>query len=166
MKPINGIAAAVASCVLLAGAALAAAPEESILIVEGAQTVQNFLLSPSTKQVNYEISLPYPAQAVGDPQWQQLQAAGWHRCHFADPAQETANQDWSKSIDGSVTPNRIVHQRQTYWAKDEQMIAVKLRYYSEADGPTPDTKTQRVHLVFYSERGQAMASYLQVDCGQ
>ena len=167
MKPFGWIAAAATVAgIWVATAVSAAAPEESFLVVDGAQTVQTFLLSPTTRQINYEMSLAYPAPAVGEPQWQQLEAAGWHRCRFADPAQEAANQDWVKSADASVTPARTVHQRQTYWAKEDQLIAVKLRYYSAADGPAPDNKTQRVHLVFYSERAKAMAAYLKVDCGQ
>lgn len=166
MKPIKWIAAAAMAGVLLATGASAATPEETLLVVEGAQTVQTFKLSPTAQQINYEMSLAYPAQALGDPQWQQLAAAGWRQCRFADPGQEAANQDWVKSLDTSETPARIVHQRQTYWAKDDQLIAVKLRYYSAADGPAPDNNTQRVHLVFYSERAQAMATYLKVDCGQ
>ena len=166
MKSIGWIAAALLFEAALATRAAAATPEESLLVLRDAESVRNFELSPSTRQINYEMRLAYPAQAIGEPQWQQLAATGWRKCRFADPAQEAANQDWAKSVDTSETPSRIVHQRQTYWAKEDQMIAVKLRYYSAADGPAPDNSTQRVHLVFYSERAPAMATYLKVDCGQ
>jgi hypothetical protein len=166
MKPIAWIAAVLLFEVVSTTGASAATPEESLLVLRDAETVQTFELSPTTRQINYEMRLAYPEQAIGEPQWQQLEATGWHRCRFADPAQEAANQDWVKVADASVTPSRTVHQRQTYWAKDDQLIAVKLRYYSAADGPAPDNTTQRVHLVFYSERAQAMAVYLKVDCAQ
>ena len=161
MKPSAWAVAALLFLSWSGTAALAAAPEEAFLIVQGADAVETFKLSPTANQTNYTVTLAYPEQAVGDAQAQQLQAAGWRQCRSTDPVQA----DWFKTVD-AATPDRTIHQHQTLWAKDEQLIIVKLRYFSAANAEVPDNSTQRVNLIFYTERAQEMARYLKADCTQ
>ena len=73
---------------LVSSEAYAAATEEALLIVDGAQNLFRVPQSAVGRQISYTVDLEYPARAIGEPQWDQLRETGWVRCHSLDPDQE------------------------------------------------------------------------------
>lgn len=153
---------------LVSSEAYAAATEEALLIVDGAQNLFRVPQSAVGRQISYTVDLEYPARAIGEPQWDQLRKTGWVRCHSLDPDQEAANQDWVNFIDGTVTPERIIHQHLTHWLRDDQMITISLRYYSGMQGghARPDHTEQHVDRIFHDSHGREGAEWLRVDCSK
>lgn len=155
---------------LVSSEAYSAAAEEALLIVDGAQNLFRIPRNPGSRQISYIMDLEYPARAVGEPQWDQLKETGWVRCRSLDPGQEAANRDWVNFVDGTVTPERTIHQHLTHWFKGNQMIMISLRYYSGTRNgysrSRPDSTEQHVDLVFDDEHGRDMAEWLQLDCSK
>lgn len=145
-----------------------ASAEEALLIAKDAKGL--FLLRHSDvyRQISYTMDLEYPARAIGEPQWKQLRNTGWVRCRSLDPNQEAANYDWVDFIDGTVTPERIIHQHLTHWLRGDQMITISLRYYSARHGShaRPDNTEQHVDLIFEDGHGREAAEWLRVDCSK
>jgi hypothetical protein len=122
----------------------AAAEEEALLIVKGAQHFSLHRLSTTSKQVSYSVDLAFPARAIGEPQWEQLKKTGWTRWGAVDSRMETAND-----------------------ARGDQMIAITLRYYSKMQaGLKPDNTEQHVNVRFEDEHGPELAAWLQLDCSK
>jgi hypothetical protein len=148
----------------------AAAEEEALLIVKGAQHFSLHRQSTTSKQIGYTVELAYPARAIGEPQWKQLETAGWTRCRSVNPDQEAANRDWISFIDATVAPERTIHQHLTNWSRGDQMITIALRYYSKMQGnygtPIPDNTEQHVYLIFDDDHGREAAEWLQLDCSK
>ncbi len=159
----------VALAILLGGSgAIAAAKEEALLILDGAQNLFRIPRSDMSRQISYTMDMEYPARAIGESQWEQLRRDGWVRCRSADPDQAAANADWINFADTSKTPARTIHQHLTHWSRGDQMIMISLRYSSATQNGNPKTKpdntVQRVDLVFDDEHGRKMAEWLQDDC--
>lgn len=156
--------------VLASGGAYAAATEETLLVVDGAQNLFRIPRDAMSRQISYTIDLEYPARAIGEPQWEQLRKTGWVRCRSVDPDQAAANADWVSFGDATVTPERTIHQHLTSWLRDDQMITISMRYYSGLQGgypvTRPDDTEQHVDLIFDDSHGREAAEWLQLDCSK
>lgn len=150
--------------------AIAAAKEEVLLIVDGAQNLFRIPRSDVSRQISYTVDLEYPGRAIGEPQWEQLRRDGWVRCRSVHPAQEAANADWVSFIDAAEPQQPTIHQHLTYWSKGDQLIMIGLRYSSASRNghvrSQPDSTEQRVDLFFDDERGRENAEWLQLDCSR
>ena len=124
---------------------MAAEIPEQFLIVDGARNVEEHRFDPTYWQISYTVDVEFPWLAVDEPQWEQLENAGWAKCQ-----DRTSN--WDSYLDVSETPTRVIHQHASEWIKGNRIITVVLRYYSSAPGDTlvmmPDNTNQRVFLLF------------------
>ena len=108
---------------------------------DGAEEYQ--LFGDGAYQTSFSINVAYPA----NPAFEHYAAAldiTWGLCDSMP--------EWSSFIDGTVTPNRTVHQHISYWVNrpKKRMMMLATRYYSSENcaGP-PENDDQMVDLVEY-----------------
>lgn len=138
-----------AFAIILGGCALAQEtvwPEKDFLVVAGAQNVREHrAFNGGRLQIIYSVNLKYPSLSVGEPQRRQLREHGWIKC-------STGESGWDSYLDGRSDIDRMMDHHTTFWAKNNQLLTISLRYNSQSKRPRiynkPDNQIQNVVILF------------------
>lgn len=133
------------------------------LVVQGAADTE-VLRSKDGKrvQINYKLSLPFPAVAIGKTETQRLERERWRPC-------EPEQSDWDMVPD--AREQKLIHQLTRHWTRDGDLLTVHLRYLSRLAEPVkagtrPEDSIQHVIILldrYGTELGQAVKN-LKLNC--
>jgi hypothetical protein len=97
-----------------------------------------------TMQVNYELRIAYPADAVISELNSHLEGLGWRQLRedFLNPGFPTSHVDgWSEFLDSTVQPTAVIHQWMADWTNDQgDIVRFALRYTFPRGGKEDLTK--------------------------
>jgi hypothetical protein len=134
---------------------------ENVLIHQAATDVQRHDFPESKSyQVSYRVSLKYPAAAVSDTEFAQLERLGWRMC-------SDSQQEWESFLDASEGDGKekTVFQRLSYFRKGESLLTIALRYYADVGSngrkiSAPESQDQ--YVVFLEDANPDVRKWLQV----
>lgn len=153
--------------VILCGAAgcadverLSPRPDE-LIVLDGATEVSEATQSNGVLELNYRIESPYPAEEITTAIRTLFKGGKWLPLtdDWLNPGNPSGYvRGWSSFVDGTKTPNTIVHTWSAEWKNENNdLVIYRLRFDSEvpSDVPflqRPDNTTLRVTAAFVPVR--------------
>lgn len=127
---------------------------DELLIRRGARDVKKYSFPEgNSRQISYGMNLKYPATALTDATFVELEKRGWSKCSGYSIG-------WDSYVDASNGKDReqTVFQNNSYWFRGTTLLTISMRYYAGvAKGGhrvgVPDNTQQQVVVLENSNPG-------------
>jgi len=135
---------------------------EKLLVINGAYELQRRDFADSNAHhIYYKVDLKYPEAAIAASHFQSLKRLGWLEC-------SGGNKEWDSYPEITEKGEFGVHQKLIYWAKDDRLLTISMRYYSDLSedkryAKPPNNSIQYVFIIVDSNR-DLQTKHLKISC--
>lgn len=106
------------------------------LVPDQAYDVREYKTSDGRRvQINFAVTLVYPALAITDVQNKELLDRGWSTC-------TGTKNEWDTFVDQSRTPEKRIYQYTKAWSRNASLLSVTMRYEATSEAGGQNSKRQ------------------------